>query len=75
MTAATVSAAYIDGIRDERALLRQMQAAGEDVSSMAPEILRNIESTLKGFTSGPVAESLRGGRDFWRNQIRKGVEA
>ncbi len=35
--------------------------------------LDNLNRTIKGFAaSSPVGQLLRGERDFWRGQIRKG---
>lgn len=62
----TVTAEYLDGIREGRAMLRA------DPTCDKRAILANVEATIKGFAaSSPVGQLLRGERDFWRNQIRK----
>jgi hypothetical protein len=66
----TVSAAYLMGIRDERQLLSEAKARGELDAGFMREILANIESTLRQGFSSEMADYMRGGRDFWRNQIR-----
>ena len=67
----TVSAAYLLGIRDERQLLNEAKARGELDRGFAREILANIEATLRQGFSGEMAQYMRGGRDFWRNQIKR----
>ena len=71
MSGATVTASYLLGIRDERALLREMVARGDDLAREAPAMLASIEATLARGFSGETAEYMRGGRDFWRNQCAK----
>ena len=63
----TVTQSYLDGIKDGRSYLRTFSPSIEEMH----EIVANIRETLKGFKSGPVAESLRGERDFWLNQIKR----
>lgn len=65
-----VSAAYLLGIRDERQLLNAEKAKGEDLAILARDMLANIEATLREGFGGEMAQYMRGGRDFWRNQIR-----
>lgn len=66
-----ISSAYLMGIRDERALLRDMQARGEyDARRDSRAMLATIESTLAEGFSGEMADYMRGGRDFWRNQCK-----
>lgn len=68
----TVTSSYLDGIRDERDLLRQCIADGEpDLAALARDMLDNIERTIEQGWSGPMADYMRGSRDFWRNQIKK----
>lgn len=62
-----VSESYLTGIRDGREYKRRFNPG---LFAMR-EVLRNIEQTLHGFKSGPVAEHLRGERDFWKNQIKE----
>jgi hypothetical protein len=67
----TVSHAYLLGLRDERQLLKAEQAKGlQCLAGFAREILTNIESTLRQGFSGEMAEYMRGGRDFWRQQLK-----
>lgn len=63
-----VTQEYLAGIREGREYLKRFKPDLAD----ARAVLANVESTLKGFT-GPVGDMLRGERDFWRNQIRKGL--
>lgn len=72
MSGQTYSAAYVEAIADERAMLRAMIARGEyDAPRDAPAFLANCESTLARGFCGPLADSLRGARDFWRGQVAK----
>lgn len=70
MNGRTVTAEYLEGIREGRGYLRRFNPGRDEIR----ELIGNIESTLRGFRGGPVADLLRGERDFWRNQLRKGVE-
>ena len=66
MTAQTVSIHYINGIKEGR------QAFERDGLAHADDELRNLNSTLRGFSAdSPVGQMLRGERDFWRNQIKR----
>ena len=59
---------YLEGIREGRAWLREYGAAD------ARDHLSNLERTCKSFDAqSPVGQLLRGERDFWRNQIKKGA--
>ena len=72
MSAATVTQAYLLGIRDERALMREMQARGEyDPAIDAPAMLASVQRTKARGFSGDMAEYMRGGIDFWRGQVAK----
>jgi hypothetical protein len=70
----TVTAAYVMGIVDERQMLNAEKAKGPIDASFARDMLANIEATLRQGFSGEMAEYMRGGRDFWRNQV-KGARA
>ena len=62
----TVTAEYLDGIRDGRAWLKEY---GLDD---AQAHLDSIERTARTFdASSLVGQMLRGERDFWRHQIKK----
>lgn len=64
---ATVTAEYLEGIREGRATFR-----AEGMANAAAH-LDNLNRTAATFAaSSPVGQLLRGERDFWRNQIRKG---
>lgn len=65
----TVTGAYVMGVRDEREFFNSL-APSERIAD-AKLYLDNIERTLGEGFSGEMAEYMRGGRDFWRNQIRK----
>lgn len=68
----TVSQAYLLGVRDERQMLNAEKTKGEqDLPQLARDMLANIESTLRQGFSGEMAEYMRGGRDFWRHQIKR----
>lgn len=66
----TVSQAYLLGICDERQILNAEKAKREDLTQLARDMLANIERTLRQGFSGEMAEYMRGGRDFWRLQLR-----
>lgn len=69
MATKSYSQEYLLGIRDGREYLTRFKPTLFDQR----EILANINATLERFDSGPVAEHLRGERDFWKNQIAKGL--
>lgn len=58
---------YLNGIREGRAWLRKYGAVD------AQTHLGNLTATARAFDAqSPVGQMLRGERDFWRNQIKKG---
>lgn len=63
----TVTAEYLDGIREGRATFKR---EGADNAAIH---LNNLNLTIaSGFAaSNPVGQFLRGERDFWRNQINR----
>ena len=64
--AQTVTADYLDGIRDARAWFKQYGMDG------AQSHLDTIERVCRQFGAHtPVGQGLRGERDFWRHQIKK----
>lgn len=75
----TVTAEYLMGITDARQAFRKVRS-GQDATYRASELgefvreeLAGIERTIKGFpASTPVGQMLRGKRDFYRNQIKRG---
>lgn len=64
-----VTQEYINGIREGRALWRNMSPTEREID--APAILANVEATMRQFSPGPVKDLLRGERDFWRNQLAR----
>lgn len=69
-TPKTVSAFYIEGIKEGRASLERNGIAA------AHEELANLVSTIKGFSaSSPVGQLLRGERDFWAAQVKRTAKA
>lgn len=63
---ATVTAEYLEGIREGRATLKREGMAN------ARTHLDNLTATARTFAaSSPVGQMLRGERDFWRNQVKK----
>ena len=64
----TVSQSYLMGIREGREYLKHFKP---DLDAMQG-VLANIKSTLRMGFSGEVGDMLRGERDFWINQIKKG---
>lgn len=72
MAGQTVTQAYLLGIRDEREMLKSAIRHGErDLQRLSREMLANIELTRAQGFSGEMADYMRGGRDFWRNQLKK----
>lgn len=64
----TVTAEYLAGIREGRQWLKRYGM--EDAQAN----LDNLVRTCRMFdASNPVGQMLRGERDFWRNQIKKGA--
>lgn len=61
-----VSAAYLMGIKEGRAFLK---AFPDTNPAHEYEACRTM--LAQGF-SGDMAEFIRGERDFWKNQIKKG---
>lgn len=69
----TVSEAYVLGIRDERQLLNEAKARGEYDRDFALAVLDSVRQTMRQGFSGEMRDYMRGSRDFWANQIKKGV--
>lgn len=75
----TVTAEYLAGITDARQSFRKVQSdqdatyRASEVGEFVREELAGIERTIKGFpASTPVGQMLRGERDFYRAQIKRG---
>lgn len=71
----TVTESYLDGIREGRSLLKAWQAEGlVDVPALARASIDNLNRLCRQFGArSPVGQMLRGERDFWRNQLKKGA--
>ena len=67
----TVSSTYLDALLDERKILRQAIADGENLATLSRDMLANAEATLARGWSQPMLDSMRGSRDFWRLQVKK----
>jgi len=64
----TVTAEYLAGIKEGRAILQAHGAESADAQAR----IDNLTATINGFAaSSPVGQMLRGERDFWRNQVSK----
>lgn len=70
-----VSEEYLEGIREGRAALRRMQAESpETLLEDAQSELDCCTRTARQFDAqSPVGQLLRGERDFWRNQLKRGL--
>lgn len=66
-----VSEAYLLGIKDERALMNETKARGELDLAMAKGMLATIEACLARGFAADMGDYMRGGRDFWRLQIKR----
>ena len=63
----TVTQEYLDGIREGRETLRRCGLG------VAQQELDNLTRTCRRFDAqSAVGQMLRGERDFWRNQVKKG---
>jgi hypothetical protein len=73
MTTQTVSQAYLDGISEGRDFQRFCIAAGDTLDrAFITDHIAAIERTMAQGFSGTMRDFMRGERDFWRNQIKKG---
>lgn len=68
-----VTAEYVSGIADARALWRALSE--DERTADAAAYLAGTEATMRRFSAGPVKEHLRGERDFWRAQVRRTARA
>lgn len=66
-----VHEAYLMALSDERSILRQAVADGEDIGKLARDMLESCNATMARGWSGDMADYVRGSRDFWANQVRK----
>jgi hypothetical protein len=68
----TVTHAYLLGIREARAMHRQLQADCGCVDvTIARAMLDNACQCLAMGFSGDIAESIKGERDFWQGQVKR----
>lgn len=67
----TVSQAYCMGISEGRALLRQFERDGIADLETARRALANCDECLAMGFSGDMRDTLKGERDFWRNQVKR----
>lgn len=67
----TVSQAYLIGISEGRALLRQFQLDGIATRDTFAAALANCEALLRQGFAGEMRDCFRGERDFWRGQCAK----
>jgi hypothetical protein len=63
--------AYLLAITDERAILRKAMQDGEDIPSLASEMLESCKRTMAQGWAGDMAHYMRGSRDFWQTQVNK----
>lgn len=68
----TVTAEYLMGISEGRALLKAWQSEGlADVGELARASLDSLSRLCAQFDAqSPVGQMMRGERDFWRNQAK-----
>lgn len=71
MASKPVTQAYLLALSDERALLRDMAARGDDLAIEAPAMLASAKAQQGRGYAGDMADYIRGSVDFWRNQCAK----
>lgn len=74
MNGGTVSAAYLLGIREGRAMLRQFERDGIATRETMRRALENSRECLKLGFSGEARDAIKGERDFWSNQLAKSLQ-
>lgn len=68
-TLQTISAEYIDGISEGRAVFNK------EGMQYAKEHLDNLTATARTFAANsPVGQLLRGERDFWKHKVKHHAE-
>lgn len=69
----TVTESYLDGIREGRKAFNAncKGKSAAEIREWAETEIDNLNRTAKTFSAGPVKDSLKGERDFWKNQIKK----
>lgn len=71
MNGQAVTAAYLLGISEGRALLRQIERDGIAERDTFRAALANVEARLGQGFSGDTGDTLRGERDFWRARLAR----
>lgn len=66
-----VSSSYIMALTDERAILKEAIAAGDDIAQLARDMLTSAKRVRAQGWSGDMADYMRGSVDFWTNQVKK----
>ena len=66
----TVTESYLMGIKDERAFMNECKARGDTIDDLMQYALAIAgRAYARGF-SGDILEYMKGGCDFWRNQLK-----
>ena len=71
MTGKTVSQAYLLGIREARAMLRQLERDGLATIETIRRALQNSRDCLELGFHGEARDAIKGERDFWSNQLAR----
>ena len=69
----TITQAYLRGIREGRETLQQFERDGIANLETARAALANCKELLGMGFADEMRDSFRGERDFWKNQIKKGL--
>lgn len=70
-TGETVTAAYLLGIGEGRSMLKGMKARGEVIDAATiSALIDNLTRCLAQGFAREMADTFRGERAFWRNQLR-----
>ena len=70
----SVSQAYLLGISEGRATLRQFQRDGIATRETIRAALENSRECLAMGFSGDAREAIKGERDFWASQLAKSLQ-
>lgn len=69
--AQSVSQAYLLGIREGRAMLRQLERDGLATVETIRRALQNSRDCLELGFHGEARDAIKGERDFWSNQLAR----
>ncbi len=69
--AQSVSQAYLLGIREGRAMLRQLERDGMATIETIRRALQNSRDCLELGFHGEARDAIKGERDFWSNQLAR----